>query len=167
MTGINGDIKILELDYDSKNNAISKSNVSDFIEKIIMMEKELFNEESYNRNQIEEMIKNKKYSFYLAINCKNKEMYGYLITYDTVDLEEIIKIGVSLTKQRAKIGQQLMEYYLGKQRKETILEVRESNIKAIRFYEKNGFTVISKRKGYYSNNNEAALIMKNIINSAN
>jgi ribosomal-protein-alanine N-acetyltransferase len=39
------------------------------------------------------------------------------------------------------------------------LEVRESNTTAQRLYRKYGFTVVSTRRGYYSDNNENALVM--------
>ncbi len=39
------------------------------------------------------------------------------------------------------------------------LEVRESNIRARKFYEKNGFSVIGVRKNYYKTPTENAIIM--------
>ncbi|HVA36742.1 MAG TPA: ribosomal protein S18-alanine N-acetyltransferase [Candidatus Dormibacteraeota bacterium] len=39
------------------------------------------------------------------------------------------------------------------------LEVRESNLTAQNLYAKYGFTVVSTRRGYYSDNNENALVM--------
>jgi [ribosomal protein S18]-alanine N-acetyltransferase len=39
------------------------------------------------------------------------------------------------------------------------LEVRESNAAAQQLYRKYGFTIVSTRKGYYSDNNEDALVM--------
>jgi [ribosomal protein S18]-alanine N-acetyltransferase len=39
------------------------------------------------------------------------------------------------------------------------LEVRESNTAAQQLYRKYGFTTVSTRKGYYSDNNENALVM--------
>jgi [ribosomal protein S18]-alanine N-acetyltransferase len=39
------------------------------------------------------------------------------------------------------------------------LEVRESNDVAQKLYRKYGFTVVSTRRGYYSDNNESALVM--------
>jgi len=39
------------------------------------------------------------------------------------------------------------------------LEVRESNAVAQALYRKYGFTIVSTRKGYYSDNNENALVM--------
>jgi ribosomal-protein-alanine N-acetyltransferase len=43
------------------------------------------------------------------------------------------------------------------------LEVRQSNDRAIRFYEKSGFRIISQRKDYYRNPNENAWIMERRI----
>ena len=39
------------------------------------------------------------------------------------------------------------------------LEVRESNTAAQQLYRKYGFTTVTTRKGYYSDNNESALVM--------
>ncbi len=39
------------------------------------------------------------------------------------------------------------------------LEVRESNVAAQQLYRKYGFTTVTTRKGYYSDNNENALVM--------
>ena len=39
------------------------------------------------------------------------------------------------------------------------LEVRESNEVAQKLYRKYGFTIVSTRRGYYSDNNESALVM--------
>ena len=39
------------------------------------------------------------------------------------------------------------------------LEVRESNIVAQRLYRKYGFTTVTMRSGYYSDDNESALVM--------
>lgn len=40
------------------------------------------------------------------------------------------------------------------------LEVRENNTAAIHLYEKNGFMEVTKRKGYYSNGEDAYLMIK-------
>jgi [ribosomal protein S18]-alanine N-acetyltransferase len=39
------------------------------------------------------------------------------------------------------------------------LEVRESNVGAQQLYRKYGFTTVTTRKGYYSDNNENAMVM--------
>ena len=44
------------------------------------------------------------------------------------------------------------------------LEVRESNEKAIRLYEKNGFSPVGIRKNYYKNPAENAVLMTKTFN---
>jgi len=44
--------------------------------------------------------------------------------------------------------------------KKIYLEVRESNLEAQNLYKGFGFKVVSKRKNYYQDNNETALIME-------
>jgi ribosomal-protein-alanine N-acetyltransferase len=44
-----------------------------------------------------------------------------------------------------------------------VLEVRVSNRRAIRFYEKHGFVRVGKRKGYYSDSGEDALLFEKDI----
>ena len=39
------------------------------------------------------------------------------------------------------------------------LEVRESNVSARQLYEKYGFTAVARRRGYYSDNSEDAVVM--------
>ncbi len=65
--------------------------------------------------------------------------------------------------KRKKIGEALLNKIIEACYKNEIkyitLEVRESNIAAIKLYEKYGFKSLGTRKGYYQNNNEDALIM--------
>ncbi|MBV9102742.1 MAG: ribosomal protein S18-alanine N-acetyltransferase [Candidatus Eremiobacteraeota bacterium] len=75
----------------------------------------------------------------------------------------ITTIAVHPTWRGHKLGEQLLVHLL----REAItrgaswitLEVRESNEVAQRLYRKYGFTVVSTRRNYYSDNNENALVM--------
>ncbi len=53
----------------------------------------------------------------------------------------------------------LIERALGRQAEVVTLEVRVTNTKAQNLYQKYGFREVGRRKGYYSDNNEDALIM--------
>ena len=65
--------------------------------------------------------------------------------------------------RRKKIGEALLyqaiENCYSNGVKYITLEVRVSNEKAIKLYEKYGFKSLGTRKGYYQDNNEDALIM--------
>jgi ribosomal-protein-alanine N-acetyltransferase len=53
----------------------------------------------------------------------------------------------------------LLEQTIEREASWITLEVRESNVAAQNLYRKYGFTVVSTRRGYYSDNNENALVM--------
>ena len=76
---------------------------------------------------------------------------------------ELYNIGVNLKFRRKKIGNALLESFIKKCRDKDLekifLEVRESNETAIEFYLKQNFTVIGKRKNFYSNPTENAILM--------
>ncbi len=78
---------------------------------------------------------------------------------------EIYNIAVKPNFQRQLIGQSLLNQLLSHtaniQSRSFWLEVRESNIRAIKFYEKNGFKKIFKRKNFYRDPVEHGVIMKN------
>ncbi|MCR5231945.1 MAG: GNAT family N-acetyltransferase, partial [Acholeplasmatales bacterium] len=57
---------------------------------------------------------------------------------------------------------ELMNFLIEKGAKSFILEVRESNNNAIRLYEKFGFKEISIRKNYYSNLENAKVLLKEV-----
>lgn len=134
------------------------------IETIGSLEKDIFKESSYSSSQLLDMSKNLSYDIYIYSE-KSFEILGYLITYDSLDCYEIMKIGVKNSERKKGIGSKLLKSFLEFNKikfkeKDIFLEVRESNISAIDFYKKNGFSQIGVRKGYYSDNNENALIMK-------
>ena len=77
---------------------------------------------------------------------------------------EIYNIAVTETQQRAGRGQLLFDAFASACREKEAaniwLEVRESNDKAITFYEKNSFQRVQTRRHFYENPREHALLMK-------
>ena len=96
--------------------------------------------------------------------CKDREnsILGYFILR-RLDVAELLQIAVAEESRRRGIGEALIKkiYELCKDSgiSEVFLEVREGNTAAIRLYEKLGFSEISRRRGYYSNPREDAVIM--------
>jgi len=66
------------------------------------------------------------------------------------------KVGYLLLQQCIEVSQ-----HLGISR--IFLEVRQSNLRAIHFYEKNGFQITSQRKNYYRDPPEDAWVMERRI----
>lgn len=91
------------------------------------------------------------------------EILGYIGMYLSVDEAEITNVAVAPAKRRRGIGEMLLKAAkeeAGLRSIETIvLEVRVSNGDAVRLYERNGFQVCGRRKGFYELPREDAYIM--------
>jgi [ribosomal protein S18]-alanine N-acetyltransferase len=90
------------------------------------------------------------------------EMVAYLVCsrYDTV--WHLMNVAVEPSRQRQGIASQLLERLFeqaDKPREQYTLEVRTSNESAIRLYERFGFRAAGRRRAYYHDNREDALIM--------
>ena len=90
------------------------------------------------------------------------EVVGYLIAWIVGDSCELNRIAVAPCMRRRGIGRkllyELMDYCKNRNVKEIFLEVRESNLNAIKLYESSGFEKISVRKNYYGG--ESAFIYR-------
>ncbi len=96
---------------------------------------------------------------------ENEEIVAFAMLLDMVDVYEVLKIAVEPRKRNMNIGSKLVEEIKESLHKDIYLEVRINNIKAINLYEKSGFTKIGKRKAYYQDTKEDALIylLKRVI----
>jgi len=102
---------------------------------------------------------------YLTYECRVAEdggaVVGFIVARSVAGREwEILNLAVAPRVRRQGIGRQLLGDTLARHPGEFFLEVRESNIPALRFYEYAGFRVITKRLQYYCNPVETAIVMK-------
>lgn len=106
-----------------------------------------------------------------ALKQKNFQAWGYwqnfrllaYISFYHFSLElEILNFAVTPARRRQGLGQKLLSLLLQASDKMDIekiaLEVRETNLPAIRLYEKSGFLLEGVRKNYYPDTGERALI---------
>jgi ribosomal-protein-alanine N-acetyltransferase len=91
---------------------------------------------------------------------------GYCVCIVCVDYVDILNICIHPDYQRLGLGSVLLDYQTEQLTisgiKSILLEVRESNLAAILYYEKNGFEAIDRRNRYYRNG-EDAIIMRQLI----
>lgn len=94
---------------------------------------------------------------------KGEAIISYFIMYYVADEVHILNLAVHPDYRHQGYGTKLLNYVLTnfKQEKdiEFFLEVRKSNSIAINLYRKFGFEIIGKRRRYYSETNEDALVM--------
>jgi len=88
---------------------------------------------------------------------------AYIVTWTIYDEVHILNIAVHPDFRKIGIGEMLLRDCLGfsknNKMKYAILEVRTSNIGAIKLYEKIGFRTLRVRKNYYSDTGEDAFVM--------
>ena len=97
----------------------------------------------------------------------NNQIVGFAGIIPIVDECEISNIVVHKDFRNQKIGSSLLEALIDLAISFNIkiinLEVRKSNVPAIKLYEKYGFEVCGIRKNYYNNTEDAILMKKDLI----
>jgi ribosomal-protein-alanine N-acetyltransferase len=89
---------------------------------------------------------------------------GFLVGRRVEDQAEVLNMAVRADRWHKGEGSALLSAALEelglRGAKNVYLEVRESNTRAISFYEKHGFSRSGRRKGYYRAPDEAAMTME-------
>lgn len=100
---------------------------------------------------------------FIAVAEDEQIIQGYCIIYHVLDEAEIARIAVDVSGRREGIGSKLLEFCeklsIERGAEIMLLDVRESNVAARSFYEKQGFCVDGMRKNFYDNPKEHALLM--------
>jgi ribosomal-protein-alanine N-acetyltransferase len=90
---------------------------------------------------------------------EEESFIGYISIWHDLDKAQIESIIIN--DKNKGYGQTLFRYALDYLNGYIItLEVRKSNVVAIHIYEKYGFKTVTVRKNYYSNNEDAYLMLK-------
>ena len=136
----------------------------DDLKRIVELEKDLFlspwNEEDF----IHELKENPMAGYYILE--KENQIIGYIGLWFLGDQCQITTIATDRHFQGQGCASQLMEYALEKSEElhyqNVNLEVRVSNVKAVALYQKFGFKNVAVRKRYYSNGEDAYLMIKEL-----
>jgi ribosomal-protein-alanine N-acetyltransferase len=97
------------------------------------------------------------------VAVRDREVVGYMISWLVEDEIHVGNIAVTTAQQGRGVGRELFSYCLGRAAgmgvSRATLEVRVSNERAIALYESYGFVPVALRRGYYSDNDEDAVVM--------
>lgn len=95
---------------------------------------------------------------------ENGRLIGYICLWEVADELHITNVAVHPGLRRRGVGRALLSAVLddARQRKLrlVVLEVRPSNVEALGLYESFGFRVVGRRRGYYYDTGEDALVME-------
>lgn len=127
---------------------------------IILSEKTFSTGSPWNEKQFLSSLTNEVYKKYFLFDEDN--LIGFVLFSVVFDEADLLLIGVDPEFQGQAIGYQLLQEAQKELQEITVkkifLEVRRSNVKAIKFYQKNNFEEIGVRNNYYQNPKEDALI---------
>ncbi|MBA4390687.1 MAG: ribosomal-protein-alanine N-acetyltransferase [Syntrophus sp. (in: bacteria)] len=136
----------------------------DDIDKIMEIEKISF-VDSWSEKMFEEIIFSPISRGFIVEH--DKELVGYTVFY-AVDVEaHIMNLAVNPAKRKQGYGRQLLTHAIAFLKENNIsecyLEVREQNRDAQMLYNDFGFEVIGRRKRYYAETGEDALVMQLLL----
>ena len=115
----------------------------------------------WSRQQFQESLTSYQCTVYEQAN----QVVGFCILQPVVDEANLLLMAIHPSQQGKGLGYELLDYSIQLLKNNPIqifLEVRESNLAAIRLYEKTDFHQIDLRKNYYPNldgSKEHAVIM--------
>jgi len=92
------------------------------------------------------------------------EISGFIVGRQVLGEAEVLNIAVAPESRRKEEGRALLDAavqeYRARGARRVFLEVRELNSNAIAFYQRQGFSKVGRRAGYYRNPEEAAIVME-------
>lgn len=140
---------------------IRRADIND-ADAIAAIEKRVF-PHPWNKNQIlQELLQKYGKKVYAEIE---EEMIGYIMIRVVNNEAQILNIAVDLQFQHRGYGKKLLQHTLSELGTETdvFLEVRESNLPAIKLYSEFNFEEIGVREHYYSDGENAIVMQKKAI----
>ncbi len=137
------------------------------IDSIIDIEKDIYLE-AWNQKQYIEEVKTNKFAHYFVL-IDNLKIIGYYGVWIVNDYATITKVSIHKDYQGNGLSKILMthliNYCIDNKCDVIDLEVRVSNIKAINLYTSFGFENVNLRKNYYSNHEDALLMVRKLKES--
>jgi ribosomal-protein-alanine N-acetyltransferase len=133
------------------------------LDEIIEIEKRSF-PAPWSRNLFRETLSS-PFSINLVARKKvDKGVVGYANFYLIGNEVQVLNIAIKPESRNRGYGSQFLSHAIGLLKaqgaEDFYLEVREGNSHAIRLYETLGFERIGKRKGYYPETKEDAIVMR-------
>lgn len=143
---------------------IIKASIDD-VQAIVELEKTRFNSDAWNQTQWENEFTNNEFAIVYLLK-KDNEIIGYIDFWILFEQATIAKMCIKKEYSHQGFGDLLLKEALKAIDENycisTSLEVRVSNIPAIKLYEKNLFKTELIKKGYYSDGEDCFFMIRSI-----
>ena len=135
------------------------------VSRVAELEKQCFST-PWSETALSEELSNKFARFFVAL--LNGEIVGYIGAHNILGEVYITNVAVFPEYRKNGFGEALIKRLIEMVKKENAdfitLEVRKSNISAIKLYEKCGFCAVGERKSFYEKPCEDAILMTKNFN---
>ena len=136
------------------------------IDDILPLENTLYHK-PWQKKDYEYELNDNPFAHYLKmIDGDSKEVMGYIGFWVKFEQAEITKVSISKKYQGYKLSKLLMADAERRMKlagcESSTLEVRVSNSVAINLYKSFGYKILTTRKNYYENNEDAYLMYKEL-----
>ena len=135
---------------------IRKGSVQDAAAILAVLE-DVYEASPWKLEQIEADLEQESSTYFLALD-EERQVLGFVAIQETLYEAEVLQIAVKRAFQGQGLAQQLLAQL--PDQKDIFLEVRVSNQPAQGLYKKMHFEEIARRKNYYHDPIEDAVIMK-------
>ena len=135
---------------------IKKGSVQDAAAILSVME-DVYGHSPWKLEQIQADLEQASSTYFLGLD-EERQVLGFVAIQETLYEAEVLQIAVKRAFQGRGLAQQLLAQL--PDQKEIFLEVRVSNLPAQGLYKKMQFEEILRRKNYYHDPIEDAVIMK-------
>ncbi len=132
------------------------------LDVVVQMEKEIFID-AWSRVSFQTELQDKDYSYPMILEA-DEEIAGYAIVWSFFKEVHIANFAIHPSFRRKGLGKYLLEYILKKfnDAEFAFLEVRRSNLAAIKLYRSFDFKTIGIRKRYYRDGEDALVMVKDL-----
>jgi ribosomal-protein-alanine N-acetyltransferase len=144
---------------------IVRQAVAEDLSRIIEIAQQAESAAQWSRGEYEKMLwDGARIVLVIQEDGKDHRVHGFLAAHDVSGEWEIENLAICESARRRGLGLHLLDEFLklvkDRHGKEVFLEVRESNLAARALYSKCTFVEAGRRKSYYHNPEEDALILK-------
>lgn len=132
----------------------------DDLDRVMEIEKEVF-PDPWSRKSYEFEVAGNRFSIPIVLEF-NHEIIGHAVVWKIFEEFHIATIAVAIEYRGQGWGEYLLSSLMdmAAETEYALLEVRPSNISAIRLYEKFGFAKVGMRRHYYRNGEDALIMRK-------
>ena len=134
------------------------------LDAIVAIERASFTDPPWSRDSFIALVDSPRAYFTVACESPSGDVIGYVVAWFVADEAEIANLAVAPERRGRRVGSRLLDAALAEARlagaRVVHLEVRDSNAAARALYGSRGFSPVGRRRHYYRDPVEDALLLR-------